>query len=353
MNISLKKNFKNKKIVITGHTGFKGSWLSLWLLNAGAKVYGISNNYKIKETNFKNFKMSQSIKNYNIDIRDFKKFSKVIKKIKPDYIFHLAAQSLVGNSYLNPLYNFETNFNGTLNLLEIIRNIQFRCIVVLITSDKSYRNLEIKRGYVESDRLGGDDPYSASKGAVEFVINSYFQSFLKNKSNIRLGVCRAGNVVGGGDWSKDRLIPDVMKSFLKKEKVKIRNYKSTRPWQHVLDVINGYLNFAVKLSSDINLNGEVFNFGPPKSSNYSVFKVLEEIKIHLKKLNWELRKSNYKESTLLKLNSKKALDKLGWKNKLNFKEVFLLVSQWYKHYYYKDNIYHFSLKQIDYFNSKK
>ena len=191
------KSFKNKKILITGHTGLKGSWLALWLNYLGANVYGISNNFEKNQTNIKNFKMDKYIKNFNIDVRDFKKLNKVITQIKPEFIFHFAAQSLVGASYKNPIYNFQTNFNGTLNLLEILRLSKFKCVSVIITSDKSYRNFEIKRGYVEDDILGGDDPYSASKASAEFVINSYFKSFLKVKKNLRIAVCRAGNVIGG------------------------------------------------------------------------------------------------------------------------------------------------------------
>ena len=346
------KEFKGKKIVITGHTGFKGSWLSLWLNYLGAKVYGISNNFKTNQTNFNNFKMKKNIKNFDIDIRNFEKLNKVIKKIKPDFIFHFAAQSLVGASYKKPLYNFETNFNGTLNLLEVLRLSNFKCVSILITSDKSYRNFEIKRGYVEDDILGGDDPYSASKGSAELVINSYFRSFLKNKRKLRIAVCRAGNVIGGGDWSNDRLIPDLMRSIFKNKKVKLRNQNSTRPWQHVLDVLNGYLTLAVRLKKNKKFNGQAFNFGPPINSNFRVLDVVREIKKNWKILEWEFSKRTYHESTLLKLNSNKSLKSLKWKNKLTFKEVIKLVTDWYKCSYEKKNIYNFSINQIKYFEKK-
>ena len=346
------KEFKGKKIVITGHTGFKGSWLSLWLNYLGANVYGISNNFKTNQTNFNNFKMKKNIKNFDIDIRNFEKLNKVIKKIKPDFIFHFAAQSLVGASYKKPLYNFETNFNGTLNLLEVLRLSNFKCVSILITSDKSYRNFEIKRGYVEDDILGGDDPYSASKGSAELVINSYFRSFLKNKRKLRIAVCRAGNVIGGGDWSNDRLIPDLMRSIFKNKKVKLRNQNSTRPWQHVLDVLNGYLTLAVRLKKNKKFNGQAFNFGPPINSNFRVLDVVREIKKNWKILEWEFSKRTYHESTLLKLNSNKSLKSLKWKNKLTFKEVIKLVTDWYKCSYEKKNIYNFSINQIKYFEKK-
>jgi len=349
---NLVKIFRNKKVLITGHTGFKGSWLSLWLNISGAKVYGISNNYKSTETNIKNFRLKKDVKNFNIDIRNFVKLNKIITKIKPDFIFHFAAQSLVGKSFKNPVYNFETNFNGTLNLLEVLRLSKFKCISIIITSDKSYKNLEIKRGYTEKDILGGDDPYSASKASAEFVINSYFKSFLKNKKNLRIAICRAGNVIGGGDWSNDRLIPDIMRSIFNNKKVKLRNQSSTRPWQHVLDVLNGYLILANKLKKNNKLNGQSFNFGPPIKSNYTVLAIVREMKKNWNLLEWVFSKRTYHESTLLKLNSSKSLKYLNWKNKLDFKELIKLVTDWYKYFYENKNIYDFSIKQIRNFEKK-
>tara|TARA_B100000795_G_scaffold113992_1_gene84538 strand:+ start:511 stop:1572 length:1062 start_codon:yes stop_codon:yes gene_type:complete len=349
---NLVKIFRNKKVLITGHTGFKGSWLSLWLNISGAKVYGISNNYKSTETNIKNFRLKKNVKNFNIDIRNFVKLNKIITKIKPDFIFHFAAQSLVGNSFKNPVYNFETNFNGTLNLLEVLRLSKFKCISIIITSDKSYKNLEIKRGYTENDILGGDDPYSASKASAEFVINSYFKSFLKNKKNLRIAICRAGNVIGGGDWSNDRLIPDIMRSIFNNKKVKLRNQSSTRPWQHVLDVLNGYLILASKLKKNNKLNGQSFNFGPPIKSNYTVLAIVREMKKNWNLLEWVFSNRTYHESTLLKLNSSKSLKYLNWKNKLDFKELIKLVTDWYKYFYENKNIYDFSIKQIRNFEKK-
>ena len=349
---NLVKIFRNKKVLITGHTGFKGSWLSLWLNISGAKVYGISNNYKSTETNIKNFRLKKNVKNFNIDIRNFVKLNKIITKIKPDFIFHFAAQSLVGKSFKNPIYNFETNFNGTLNLLEVLRLSKFKCISIIITSDKSYKNLEIKRGYTENDILGGDDPYSASKASAEFVINSYFKSFLKNKKNLRIAICRAGNVIGGGDWSNDRLIPDIMRSIFNNKKVKLRNQSSTRPWQHVLDVLNGYLILASKLKKNNTLNGQSFNFGPPIKSNYTVLAIVREMKKNWNLLEWVFSNRTYHESTLLKLNSSKSLKYLNWKNKLDFKELIRLVTDWYKCFYENKNIYDFSIKQIRNFEKK-
>ena len=220
--INLLNKFKGKQIVITGHTGFKGSWLTLWLTHLGANVTGISDTIPTTPSNFVANKLEKKVRHLIFDIKNRKKLSSTIKKIKPDYIFHLAAQALVKNSYKNPVQTFETNSIGTLNLLEALKELKSRkkCSVVIITSDKSYKNLEIKRGYKEDDILGGHDPYSASKACAELIIQSYIKSFLKNNKKLYISVARAGNVIGGGDWSQDRLIPDCIRSIRKKKKIK-------------------------------------------------------------------------------------------------------------------------------------
>ena len=207
----LKKFFKNKTVIITGHTGFKGAWLSLWLHLLEAKVIGISNNIPSKPSLFKSLKFKKKIKDIRADLRDLNKLKKIFKKYRPDFVFHLAAQSLVKKSYTDPITTFTSNITGTLNVMESLRHIKKKCISVIITSDKSYKNLEIKRGYRENDILGGKDPYSASKASAELVIQSFINSYFKNDNKL-IGVARAGNVVGGGDWSDDRLIPDCVKA---------------------------------------------------------------------------------------------------------------------------------------------
>ena len=194
------KSFKNKKIVITGHTGFKGAWLTYWLIKMDAKILGISNNYVSSPSLFKILKLRKKIKHKIIDIIDYKKVQKEILNFKPDFLFHLAAQSLVKKSYQNPLYTFKTNSIGTLNILDVLGQLKKKCYAVIITSDKSYKNLEIKRGYKETDLIGGYDPYSASKGAAELIIQSYMNSFFKRNKYLSIAVARAGNVIGGGDW---------------------------------------------------------------------------------------------------------------------------------------------------------
>ena len=351
---SLKKYFRNKKILVTGHTGFKGSWLVLWLNTLGAKIYGISNNYPTNPCNFKVLKLEKKINHKILDLRDLKKVKSYILKIKPDYIFHLAAQSLVKLSYKDPINTFSTNIMGTCNVLESIKYLKNKCNVVIITSDKSYKNIEIKRGYKENDLLGGIDPYSASKGSAELLIKSYYESFLKSKKNIRISVSRAGNVIGGGDWSKDRILPDCVKAWSKGKKVIIRNPRSTRPWQHVLEVIFGYLVLAINLKKNININGEAFNFGPKNSQDKNVISLLRESKKNWGSAKWKIKKNkSFKESRLLKLNSLKSKIKLKWSNKLSFAETIKLTINWYKKYYGKDEIFDYTVSQIKNYEEKK
>tara|TARA_B100000242_G_C43047648_1_gene489115 strand:- start:908 stop:2038 length:1131 start_codon:yes stop_codon:yes gene_type:complete len=351
--ISLLKNFNGKKVIITGHTGFKGSWLTLWLIHLGAKVTGISDRIPTNPSNFEANQLKKKINHFKFDIRNKKKFLFIINKIKPDYIFHLAAQSLVKKSYKNPVETFETNTFGTLNLLETLKKVKFKkkCSVVIITSDKSYKNLEIKRGYKENDRLGGYDPYSASKACAELIIQSYINSFLKDNKRLFISIARAGNVIGGGDWSADRLIPDCIRSIQKKRKLKVRFAKSTRPWQHVLEAIFGYMILAIKQKNDNKINGNAFNFGPNNKSSLSVIGLVKEFKKKWPILNWQIVKSKKKvfESGLLKLNSDKALRILNWKCLMNANQTIILLVNWYKFFFEKKrktSMYDYSINQI-------
>jgi len=344
------KIFKNKKILITGHTGFKGSWLSLWFKSLGADVMGVSLDIPTKPSHFKLINLEKKIKNKFVDITDLKKLKKIFVTFKPDYVFHLAAQSLVKKSYQNPLFTYYTNAIGTLNVMESLISLRNNCIAVIITSDKSYKNLEIERGYKETDVLGGADPYSASKASAELIIQSYFKSYLNDKKNIRIAVARAGNVIGGGDWSEDRLIPDCVRSWSKNEKVIIRNPDSTRPWQHVLDALYGYITLSINLRKNIKLNGQAFNFGPSMNNNYKVIDVLKLVKKLWQNILWKIIKVKKREfeSSLLKLNSSKANSILKWKCNLSFKESIYFTTEWYKYFYTKKkNMYDFSTKQIN------
>ena len=351
--LNFKKNFKNKKIIVTGHTGFKGAWLTFWLKKLGANILGISYNFKTKPSIFNTLNLTKGVKSKDLDIRNLKKLNKVINNFKPDFIFHLAAQSLVKKSYLYPVYTIETNSIGTLNILESLKSLKKKCNVVLITSDKSYKNLELKRGYKENDILGGVDPYSASKACAELIIRSQINSYFKKESKIKIGIARAGNVVGGGDWSEDRLVPDCIRSWSTNKKVHLRNPQATRPWQHVFEAIGAYLVFAINLNHNKKFHGEVFNFGPNTNKNYSVLMVIKQMRKYWKNVSWKLiKKKNAKhyESTLLKLNCKKAKKLLKWKSILNFDETVKFTTSWYKNFYTnRRNIIKFSQDQINYY----
>ncbi len=341
------KVFKNKKILITGHTGFKGSWLSLWLSNIGAKVYGIS--LKTNTINHFNSLKIKGVRSNYFDIKDQNKIRKAFKKIKPDFVFHLAAQALVKKSYDNSTETFLSNSIGTLNILEGLKSLKNSCTAVIITSDKVYKNFEVKRGYKEDDIIGGQDPYSASKGCAELIIESYFSSFLKKNKNLRIAVARAGNVIGGGDWSQDRLIPDCAKSWKNKKPVILRNPNSTRPWQNVLDVVRGYMILAKTLKSNSKLNGKPFNFGPQSSENHTVKDVIKILKKNWNKFNFKIKQSkkNYKEANLLKLNSSKANKILKWKCVLKFNQSVELTANWYKNYFKTKNVRKTSLLTLE------
>ncbi len=327
--------FKNKKILVTGHTGFKGSWLVAWLSILGSKVMGISLNSNNDESHFKILKKDLNVIDIRGDIRNINFLKKHIKKFKPDIVFHLAAQAIVSTSYKYPIKTLETNTLGTLNLLMVLKDIKKKCTAVLITSDKCYKNIEVKRGYKENDELGGDDFYSASKASAELIINSFYKSFIKDKKSfLRIATARAGNVVGGGDWSENRLIPDCVKCWSRNKKVNVRNPNATRPWQHVLEALSGYLHLAQKLDGDKKINGQSFNFSNNQIKNFTVLKFIKGIKKYWKKASWKVKKqASFNESTLLQLNSIKAQKILNWNNKLKLFETIKLVGEWYRTYY--------------------
>tara|TARA_B100001057_G_scaffold80535_1_gene75769 strand:- start:3431 stop:4501 length:1071 start_codon:yes stop_codon:yes gene_type:complete len=346
-----KKKFISKKVLITGNTGFKGSWLTLWLLKMGARVIGYSKGIPTEPSLFKILDLEKDIIQHYDHVEDLNKLRKVVIDEKPDFIFHLAAQPIVSVSYEDPLGTFLSNSLGTLNVLEIIRDIDFECKIVMITSDKSYDNLESLWGYKETDNLGGKDIYSGSKAAAEMMIKSYFHSFLRNKKNIKISVSRAGNVIGGGDWAKDRIIVDCFKSWSNKSPVIIRAPYSTRPWQHVLEPLSGYLKTAIKL--DENINGEAFNFGPVSTEGSTVLDLVSKIYSYWSatKLN-EFYKiestNNFDESKLLKLNCEKAYHLLNWKPTLNYEKTVSFVGEWYSNFYNGQiNMIDYTEKQIE------
>jgi CDP-glucose 4,6-dehydratase len=347
--------YKNKNILITGHTGFKGSWLSFWLNLLGAKIYGISKNIPTKPSFFKACGVDKISKNHYFDIKDFQKVKKIIFKIKPDFIFHLAAQSLVSKSYQNPNMTWETNLIGTKNIIEALLNYKKKCSVVLITSDKCYKNIETHRPYSEKDILGGLDPYSASKASAEILFNSYFQSFFRGNKYVKLATARAGNVIGGGDWAKDRLIPDCIRLWSQKKKVEIRNPMATRPWQHVLEALSGYLLLGYNLNKDKKISGESFNFGPDLRKTFNVASIIRLAQKNWKNSKWIIKKrknTNFKEAKLLSLNSNKARKILKWKIKISINDVIKFVIMWYRNYYFdQKNLVKFTKKQINFFEN--
>ena len=349
--MSFTNNFKNKVVLVTGNTGFKGSWLSLWLNLMGAKVIGVSKDIPTIPSHYK-LNNKFYMKNEKFDLSNKKLITKIIKNSKPDYIFHLAAQAIVLESYSDPYATYQSNTVGTLNILESLKESNHKCTAILITSDKCYENINKKVNYKENDRLGGLDPYSSSKASAELIIRSYYESYFKTKaSNVRICSARAGNVMGGGDWAKYRIVPDCMKSWSEGKKVIIRNAKSTRPWQHVLEPISGYLTLAKSLSKDQNLNGEAFNFGPNSNSSYTVKELVDNLSLYYpgSKSRVIPDKNKRYEANLLSLNCLKAKKLLNWSSKINFKNTAKMTSQWYETYYNSSpkNAYKLSLEQIE------
>ncbi len=329
--------FKDKKILITGHTGFKGSWLSLWLSSLGAEVVGLSLNIPTEPSNYMACQLENFVKWHRADVRDAQKIKKIISDYQPDFLFHLAAQALVRESYIDPLKTFEVNAIGSANVLDALKMSTNMVVAIMITSDKAYDNVEWVWGYRESDRLGGKDPYSASKGMAELAIKAYIYSFYNEEnSRVRVGITRAGNVIGGGDWAKDRIVPDCMSAWSDNKIVDIRNPHATRPWQHVLEPLSGYLRLGMKLTQDASLHGEAYNFGPSANQNYSVHRLISEMQKYWSSVRWRdvsKKKKSFHEAGLLKLNCDKALSDLDWLPNLTFEETVKFTTRWYKTFY--------------------
>lgn len=331
--------YRNKKVLVTGNTGFKGCWLTTWLLELGAQVYGFSRKCDIKPSFFNELNLVGNIYHVEAEITDLEKVRSVINDIKPDFLFHLAAQAIVSTSYQDPISTFKINGLGTANILEALRHSNHHCSVVIVTSDKCYENQEWIWGYRENEKLGGKDPYSASKSIAEIIVKSYFYSFFSS-SNSKIRICsvRSGNVIGGGDWSKDRIIPDCITAWNNNKSVVIRSQYATRPWQHVLDTLNGYLRAGELLHSDSTINGEAFNFGPSLEGQNTVLGLIKELINHWDpenpKPNFTIANEKpFKEAHNLKLNCDKALHILNWKPILSFKDTVRFTANWYNYYY--------------------
>jgi len=346
------QNFEGRTVLLTGHTGFKGAWLTAWLKKLGANVIGISLEVPTVPSHFSSACLSDDMIDCRIDIRDQAALQEAILLAQPDFVFHLAAQALVRRSYEDPLETWRTNLMGTLNVLEALRKLDKTCAAVIITSDKCYDNVEWVWGYRESDAMGGPDPYSASKGAAELAIRSYVKSFFpKANSKVRIASARAGNVIGGGDWAADRIVPDCVRAWSTNNQVELRNPHSTRPWQHVLEPLSGYLSLAISLYNQPELHGEPFNFGPQAQQNHSVLELVNQMKLHWEQVRWKDisgADTGPYESGLLKLNCDKSLHQLQWHAVMGFEETIKMTAEWYKAFYHNaDGIILITNTQID------
>jgi len=331
----LRNAFNGKSVLITGDTGFKGSWLALCLLELGAHVHGYALAPEHSEGHFRLLHLDDSINHCDGDIRDIIAMQNFFNRTQPEILFHLAAQPLVGQSYADPKTTFDTNIGGSVNVLECVRGTPSLRVVVYVTSDKCYVNNEWVWGYRESDKLGGHDPYSASKAAAELVLSAYVDSFFYKNSTFGVASVRAGNVIGGGDWAGGRIVPDCIRALRNKQPIIIRSPQSTRPWQHVLEPLNGYLMLGEKLINGQKDFADGWNFGPEEDNVLQVQEILK-----LSQLNWdnitykiESENNNLHEATLLSLNISKAKKKLDWKPNWDNEKAVEKTIKWYKNYY--------------------
>ena len=326
--------YSGRRVLVTGHTGFKGAWLCEWLLSLGAEVYGFSNGIPTRPSLFTQLQIARRIRmDIRGDIRDRVAVRAAVESIQPDFVFHLAAQPLVRLSYAQPVETFETNVMGTVHVLDALRGLKKKCSIVLITTDKCYENRETHRPYREDDPMGGYDPYSCSKGCDELVISSYRRSFFGTAASpVWIASARAGNVIGGGDWAKDRIIPDCFRALQKGEAIPVRNKVSTRPWQHVLEPLSGYLTLGAALDARQRFESIAsgFNFGPDPSANRTVKDVVEELLRHMKGRWVDRSEPNaVHEAGLLNLDIRKAGKVLGWRPRWDFEETIARVAEWY------------------------
>ena len=331
----LEKNYRGETVLITGHTGFKGGWLAYWLRLLGAHVIGYSTAPPTEPSFFKATELKQHITSLRADINDYSMLSCVVSEYKPDYIFHLAAQPIVRESYRNPRDTFMTNVMGTVNVLDCARLLDKPPICVCVTSDKCYANKEWDYAYRENDAMGGYDPYSASKGAAELVINAYRQSFFTNVNNI--ASVRAGNVIGGGDWAVDRIVPDCVRSIVADKEIIIRNAMAVRPWQFVLEPIFGYMLLGAKMNEENGDFSGAWNFGPSYNNCIQVGELVNRLLIKWGSGYWSRSTERAKEheATLLKLDIAKAVTKLGWQPLYSIDTTIEKIIEWYKAYYYE------------------
>lgn len=329
--------WRGRRVFITGHTGFKGSWLCIWLNHVGAEVTGYALDPPTDPSLFELARISELIDHHVGDVRDLPSLELAIENAAPEVVIHMAAQSLVRYSYANPVETFSTNVMGTVHVLDAARRVPSVRAIVIVTSDKCYFNEEWVWGYREDARLGGHDPYSGSKGAAELVVTAYQNSFFdpaRNPDRAAVASARAGNVIGGGDWAIDRLVPDIMRSLMASQPTLIRSPQATRPWQHVLEPLHGYLMLAERLFHDRHQFSSGWNFGPPEESERTVGWIIERLySLWPADFEWK-RDSNPgpPESTFLKLDASKARAYLGWRPKLDLETTLTSIVEWFRRY---------------------
>ena len=337
--------FEKKKVLITGHNGFKGSWLTQWLSLLNADIIGVSLD-QLDSLNHWDRLNINLLSQYETDINEYKELNSIFGIENPEIVFHLAAQPIVREGFKNPLKTWSTNVMGTANLLECCRHSRSVKAVVVVTTDKCYENKEWPWGYRENDKLGGDDPYSASKASSELVVQSYRNPKLNFNNETKYATARAGNVIGGGDWSKDRLIPDAIRSLINDRTLEIRSPYATRPWQHVLDCISGYLLLAQNLFQFGDEYAASWNFGPNINKENTVEQILYQLKKQIPPLKWNLRQEEITgESQHLILDSTLSRTKLGWEPVWDHEKSILKTAEWYKHFL-KDH----SIKTLEHIN---
>lgn len=323
--------YRGRRVLLTGHTGFKGSWLALWLAELGADVVGLSLQPDTSPNHWDLLRLRNT--DLRCDIRDYQTLKHAFDDVQPEIVFHLAAQPLVRRSYRDPLETWSTNVMGTANLLEACRNTKSVRAIVVVTTDKCYENRERKQGYNEADRLGGHDPYSASKASAELVAASYRSAFFHEANSPLLATARAGNVIGGGDWSEDRLVPDLVRAIASGNALVIRLPQATRPWQHVLESLSGYLLLGKKLLEGRKEFAEAWNFGPTPEDNRTVADVLTHLRAHWPELNWKVTEHlQPHEAGLLYLDSAKANQRLGWQPTWYLDDALTATAEWYRAY---------------------
>lgn len=324
--------YRDRRVLITGHTGFKGSWLAYWLNELGAQTGGISLDPDTQPNHWDHLNLS--IDDQRLDIRSAEKVNAAVEKFRPQIVFHLAAQPLVRRSYRDPIDNWSTNVMGTAHVLEACRHVESVKAIVAVTTDKVYSNQEWTQGYRENDPLGGHDPYSASKAACELLIDSYRNAFFDGKDAPLLASARAGNVIGGGDWSEDRLVPDFIRSVTEHEPLLVRSPHATRPWQHVLDCLAGYLSLGQRLLEEHREFAEAWNFGPRLEGNRTVMDILTSMQTHWPDLKWKQTDSPQPhEATLLYLDHTKARKLLDWQPIWNLDRALQLTADWYRQFH--------------------